>query len=178
MTPQVGPIVFAAALLSACGSPPTAPSTPKGIDLSPLTGRYTLTIIAAPECAIGGGDGSLPEAARERRYAADVQQDGERLRLTLTSPTLRYAVRGAGIWSNGENVRFDFTWLDEGFPVMEDVLDNGSTFFIEGSASTSFDVVRLEGSFLGRLSLVQGRDTLAPPVASCNSDRHRFVMAR
>jgi hypothetical protein len=168
-------IVFAATFQAACGNSPISPDP---LALPALAGRYTLTITAAAECAVDGGDGSLPEPARVRRYTADVQQDGQRLGLTLSSPTLPRAVTSAGIWTNGEYVSFDFSWQDDGFPQMADLLESGTGFFVEGVASISIDVDRPEGWFHGRLSLVQGSNTWLPPIASCYSTRHRFVMSR
>ena len=80
--------------------------------------------------------------------------------------------------TEGQYASVDFLWRDEGFPLLVDLLEDGTAFFVEGSAITSFEPDGLAGWFTGRLSLVQGVDTLAPPVASCYSARHRFEMSR
>ena len=140
-----------------------------------VAGVYTLTVIAAPECA-----SRLPPAARERRYEAVLAQSGARVTATLEGATFyqsggeRYNRFYGAVEPAGVTFR-----LNEGsYYYHHDVLEQltAATYFsMWGSVVLTGSSARRSGTLEGVIAVLGGS---AAENASCASKAHRFELTR
>jgi Carboxypeptidase regulatory-like domain len=147
-----------------------------------LQGIYTMTITAANHCAVGRGEGHLPEEARVRSYRATVRQDGPRLEVTLS---------GATFWGGGgdvllryygrvepERVVFDFTWYDGEGPVIVEQLSTSRLLIVSGIVAAVGPDSRLAGMLTGRIEAISETNDEWAHYSWCDSTSHQFVLSR
>jgi hypothetical protein len=158
-------------------------NTNLNFDLMPVTpppnlaGTYTLDISADPACATAGA-GALPSVARERRYAATINQTGNQLKVPLS---------GATFASNSNNslyggLRPDGAWFDVNDPMyyysgvrdLAEVLPDGTVYLASGHIEVTRSGNDLVGSLNGTIRIGNspiGRD-VGTVVAQCTSAHH------
>ena len=142
-----------------------------------IGGTYTLTVVAAPECA-----SRLPAEAMERKYEAVLTQVGARLTATLqgatfyTSGTERYnTFRGAV-----EPDRLTFWLSGSGYFYIPDVVEQltASTYFsLWGSMVLTGSSARRSGTLDGEIEIYRTPDA-ASRIAWCESRGHRIELTR
>ena len=144
-----------------------------------VQGIYTMTITAANHCAVGRGEGHLPEEARVRTYKAAVRQYGPRLDVTLSGATFR-GYEGAYGRVEPERVFFDFTWYDGYLPLIVEQLSTSRLLIVSGSVAATGTDSRLFGMLTGRISetISETNDVWAGPNAWCDSTSHQFELTR
>ena len=156
----------------------------------------TIDIRAAPECAPAGLDDALPEAARQRRYAARLttaKDDRVFVRLAggnfASFPSTGGASQGSGF--TGQRVTgglffgiagyySDFESLS--FPDVFEQLADGTFFTFDGSTTISGGS-RLSGPLDGTLAVYtadfgSGWWNPRQRIAGCTSTRHEFVLTK
>ena len=156
------------------------------------TGTYTLTVTAAP-CRTGRGTfGTLPDAAKTRRYTAAVIQDGADLSVTLSGGNFLLNGRGGNSFfghSEGDDtVSFAigrdadtfypyFLYYFDQFSVVERL--DGTSLVIVGDVSATVTATEMTGTMNGVLITYSG---VALPfnrmTSMCASPSHGFVMRR
>jgi hypothetical protein len=151
-----------------------------------LSGRYTLTITAAPDCGA-----ALPDQARSRTYTATVSQAFSRLSVTLSDAiffggpgTLQNRFTGS---NDGERVTFSLWdgYFSSYYSYSPDVIEQitpelflvpmGS---VTGTPSTSGVSGRLDGVIEVREGTGTGPSSGLKTIATCRSADHRFVLER
>jgi hypothetical protein len=153
-----------------------------------LSGPYTLTLTASDVCGGEGGEGELPDDAKERKYLAHVTQRGPELSIELSGADFT-APMPADHRITGRlepsRVKFDLTWWDAswdfGPPRIVERLPSGETFIVSGSVVAALSnrhvVGTLDGGFLVYPAGVEP-DARRSPSASCHAPRHRFTLSR
>lgn len=140
-------------------------------------GTYTLTVIAAPECA-----SKLPAEARERKYEVVLTQAG---------PSLTATLEGATFYTSGnerynrfrgtvEPDRLTFWLSGGGYFYIPDVLEQltASTYFSPwGSVALIGSGARRSGTLDGEI-VIYGGPQASAWIASCASRGHRFELTR
>jgi hypothetical protein len=145
-----------------------------------VSGTYTLTVIAAPECRA-----ALPEQARIRTYNAVVTQYGPRLTVTLggsnfyTSHNQTFnSFRGA---VEPEKVTFQLGgslyYYGTRYDVIE-ALDTTTFLAMTGGVVSTVSAGRLSGALSGTLETLREASGRFETVSSCTSSGHQFVLAR
>jgi hypothetical protein len=146
-----------------------------------VNGAYTLTVVAAPECA-----SRLPAEARARKYEAVLVQAGARLTATLqgavfyTSGNERYNMfQGAAepdrltFWIGG----IDYYDIFGGHPDVLEQLTASTYFSLWGRVVVTGSSARRSGTLEGAIEIVG-----APPrydrIAACESKGHRIELTR
>jgi hypothetical protein len=146
-----------------------------------ISGGYTLTFTAAPECT------SLPEYARSREYAATVSQSGADVEVHLApAPGTRFIeVDGRRLDHFGgivgaTSVQFDLSRTPPDFyyrlmypPIFQVVGDN-RLFGVDGSAVTTIFPDRLEGPLSGTFTTTGS----GIPTQGCDSMNHRLRLTK
>jgi hypothetical protein len=144
-------------------------------------GTYTLTIVAAPECA-----SRLPAEARERRYEAVLTQADARFTATLqgatfyTSGNERYNTFSGAVEPG--RLTFWIIGIDpyDLFGRHADVLEQltASTYFsLGGPVVVSGSGARRSGTLDGAIEIV-GAPPRYDPIAWCESRGHRIELTR
>ena len=139
-----------------------------------LSGTYTLTITAAEACGTGLGEGHLPADGKVRTYAVVVRQEGPTLWATLGE--------GAGYFLGHvypTQADFFMGWTEEGWPgFVERMSPTQFIGVIGGVAISSVTPNRVSGLLNGSILVSDPSTDWWPPIASCVSTRHQFVMSR
>ena len=145
--------------------------------LTDLSGRYALTIRAAPACD------QAPEDMRERRYTADITQAGPLARVTLSGATFPAGYYGGGLnqfYGTVEPglVRFVLSFYYYLPPVMEQ-LSPTRYFTASGILTVSIGAGALTGTLNGTLDIREGSDKFRlKTVSECRSDQHLVTFMR
>ena len=142
-----------------------------------VTGNYTLTLTAARACAVGDGEGALPEDARRRTYEATVTQNGPALSLVLTGGALlrgRTDVRG---WIEPHRIVFDLNWSGWEPWLITEQLAPSRWLLVDGVGVVNPSADGLSGKFGGHLMVNSSPDG-GTPSASCTSADHGFSLTR
>jgi hypothetical protein len=149
-----------------------------------VTGTYTLSITAAPECR-----GVLPPEAAARTYRANVVSAGTDS-LSVALENSRFFVErsrtfnrfngfpnpnGASFYLTGPD---DFYYTSYGPDVVEQISDT-TLFTMSGYVVITASPGGFGGTLAGLLEVVQGTDPgRLQRIASCRSSRHEFVLTR
>jgi hypothetical protein len=142
-----------------------------------VSGLYTLTVAAADQCAVGLGQGHLPEEARVRTYTAAVRQDGPTLRLTLGGATFCCGSEFIGKVVPG-GIEFFFPWGDGNeWPYVAEHLPASRFFFMAGNVVAAGSARRFAGVLSGDIRLHE-TSIFAPAIAWCSSTTHQVVLSR
>jgi hypothetical protein len=140
------------------------------------SGRYTLTIAAAPECRT-----VLPEDAWLRRYTAVVQVDTDPRFANVTLQGADFVSSNFWFWLGriGETtVTFEVDSYYYG-PALVERLSSSRFLFIVGRAEVARSPAGLEGHFDGTLQLGEGEVWYnTSRAAPCRSANHRFTFSR
>jgi hypothetical protein len=149
-----------------------------------VSGRYTLTFTAAPECS------TLPEEVRSRTYPANVTQAGAKLEVTLEgerffSKNGRTHNRFGGILEQ-QTARFILgdTGLDlyhyfAYFPDVFEALTGSTLLAIEGFSDVTISSNSISGALRGSVGVFEGSaNSWYQPLARCTSVNHRLVLTR
>jgi hypothetical protein len=144
-----------------------------------VSGRYTLTITAAPDCS------TLPPDLLSRSYAAVVAQSG---------PTTTVTLEGAQFASSGNRTYNRFTGIHEvdrvtfrlilpynyysefQYPDVFEVLAPDNYYTFHGTAVAFLGPATLSGSLDGFIGTYSGPTIRG--TGGCRSANHRFVLAR
>ncbi len=147
-----------------------------------VSGIYTLTITASDECRVGLGEGHVPPEARVRIYSAEIRQSETRAEVTLSGA--RFATGGARFQGRIETAHgvFDLDgdwdpWGGELPDLVEEITTVGF-LGISGQALGTISANAIAGTLAGGLSVFARGDAYTPPIASCYSSKHRFVLSR
>lgn len=147
-----------------------------------ISGRYTLTISAAPDCR------TLPAELVSRSYSAVVAQSGAAITVTLEGTQFftsgsRTLNRFTGHLEAERAVfrltpAYDYYYYYFALPDIFEVLGAGSYYGLDGVAEAAIGAgnLSLSGPLSGWIGKVSG-----PPYRSaggCRSANHRFVLAR
>jgi hypothetical protein len=149
-----------------------------------VSGTYTLTLTAADDCAVGLGEGHLPEEARVRRYTAVVTQAGPALSVELSGFTPDSSSdNGFKGRVEPERLVFDLNWApwDLERPRIAEILTTGEVLDVSGTATTTVSTNGSVGTLAGYLAVFPvGVSPTAgvEAVAYCYSTAHRFVFTR
>ena len=147
--------------------------------LPDLSGRYTMTVRAAEECA-----DRLPEIARERSYPADIVQGGPRAQVTLGGATFSIGYYGRANRFTGivepASARWDLYESTYYYtPSVQEELGSSRFLAIFGTIVTTADASRLTGTLDGTVDYFEtgqfGRRTVE---ARCRSTRHAVSFIR
>ncbi len=142
-----------------------------------VAGNYTLTLTAARACAVGDGEGALPEDARRRTYEANVTQNGPALSLVLTGGALlrgRTDIRG---WIEPHRIVFDLNWNGWEPWLITEQLAPSRWLLVDGVGVVNPSADGLSGRLAGHL-LVTASPNGGTPSASCTSGDHGFSLTR
>jgi hypothetical protein len=140
-------------------------------------GTYTLTLTAAKACAVGTGEGALPEDARRRTYEATVTQDGPALALVLTGKALLREPTEIRGWIEPHRMVFDLNWNGwEPWLITEQLMPSG-WLLVDGVGVVNPSADGLSGRFAGQL-MVNSSPNGGTPSASCTSPDHGFSLTR
>jgi hypothetical protein len=146
-----------------------------------VSGRYTLTITAAPECT------TIPADLRARAYPATVTQTGPKLEVTLEggqffSRNGRTHNRFGGILEP-QKARFEltFTGFDyyQNFYIFPDLFEElpGLVLFgVEGLSDASVSTHSISGTLRGSIGTYPNPPTRS--LSRCTSTDHRLSLAR
>ncbi len=146
-----------------------------------VSGTYTLTVIAAPECRA-----ALPEQARIRTYNAVVIQDGRLLTVTLGGSNFYTSHNQAFNRFRGavepENITFQLGgslsyYYGTRYDVIE-ALDTTTLLAMTGGVVSTVSAGRLSGALSGTLETLREASGRFETVSSCTSSGHQFVLAR
>jgi hypothetical protein len=185
-----------AAFATACQQPPSGPSDPGAgasgngapsppVQVPQVAGDYTLTI--------GGGIcrwAPLPPDLTLRTYRAVLQQQGGFLALSFsgvtfeghpsgTSPTLTGQLHVPTGVATFELPKPDLGWWNEWETVwapVTEVLSDGSRIQVYGAVRATVEPSGLSGTFQG--TFVYSPSSPQVRSGSCESDQHRFTLAR
>ena len=140
-------------------------------------GTYTLTLTAAKTCAVGNGEGALPDDARRRTYEATLAQSGPALSLVLTGKGLLREPTHIRGWIEPHRIVFDLNWNGwEPWPITEE-LTPSRWLLVDGVGVVNPSPDGLAGRFAGQL-MVNSSPNGGPPSASCTSSDHGFSLTR
>lgn len=151
-----------------------------------LAGPYTLTLIAAGQCAA-----NLPDAARRRTYEADVEQRGPELTVRLSGADFILA-NGRGNSFRGTHRpddRIDFSIGESSYYyfyyslVYEDLVERltpTSAFVVHGGVNAVLDADRnIPGTVQGNFAITARMVwPFWPYSINCSSTGHRFELRR
>jgi hypothetical protein len=147
-----------------------------------LSGVYTLTLTAAPDCS-----SALPDEARTRTYTATVTQTASRLSVTLGGATF---FTGFGQRANTfvgttdvERVTFSlFSHYDDGwyyyYPSVIEQIAPQLFLVPAGSVMGTISTSGISGRLDGVIELREATGSRLAAVATCRSSDHRFVLVR
>ena len=158
-----------------------------------MAGTYALTLTAAP-CSGGRWTlGPFPEAAKLRRYTANIVQDGPELGVTLGGATFLLNERGGnsffGLIDSDDTVTFAigsdvhsfyayFFYYFDKFSVVER-FDDTSSLVIVGNITARTTPTEISGTLSGMLMTGEGAELPLRRLTSiCSSSSHGFVMRR
>jgi hypothetical protein len=148
-----------------------------------LSGTYTLTVTAAPECGA-----QLPDIARRRTYTAVLRQDGPRLDVTLEGAkfflqgsrplnTFRGTVDPNGVAFQLTEIYEDFYYFY--YPDVLEELDPTTFLGVAGTVTATTSSSGSSGTLNGPVETLRhapfGR---LERIASCRSSGHQFVLSR
>ena len=144
-----------------------------------VSGVYAVTISASSQCGTGLGKGNLPGEARSRSYTMHVFQQGSRLDGQLSGP----GAGGVPFKGRVEPGRILWEVYNENeFSSSEVLVDrspSGALLVADGDATVAASDNPFTGTLSGTLAVLDPvQQRTGPPLASCTSSDHRFVMAR
>ena len=145
-----------------------------------IAGNWRVSLSASRSCRA-----KLPSIARERKYAAFLQQESSQLRITLNSPTLSWRDGPHGTFTTvgsltGAQVQFGVAndW-DEPLPISErnlhDEVGPGQTLELVGSVSGTSTDRQITATFSGLLAY---RDLNGEAPAVCEALDHEMLFKR
>lgn len=121
-----------------------------------IRGEWILTVTASSACSA-----RLPEAARERRYAVDITQDGSRVHL-----------RGSNLFLDGRITGTVLAIPMEGDSGIFEAIAGIGTLGIEGIMTAVMQEQEIRGTLDGSISIY------GASVATCRDQRIEFVLRR